>query len=60
MLCISMQGQSHVAQPTVNLGDISFLDGVAGPGFVFEEIGDIAHAGGSPTRRGTLFPLLVS
>ena len=26
--------QTHVAEPVVNLGDTSFLDGLAGPGVV--------------------------
>jgi len=37
--------QSHVGQPSVNLGDTTFLDGIAGPGWVVEEIGDGAHEG---------------
>jgi hypothetical protein len=41
----SLVAQSHVAEPVVNLGDTSFLDGLGGPGGVIEEIGDGAHEG---------------
>ena len=41
----SLVAQTHVAEPAVNLGDTSFLDGIGGPGGVIEEIGDGAHEG---------------
>ena len=42
---MSLVAQTHVAEPAVNLGDTSFLDGIGGPGGVIEEIGDGAHQG---------------
>jgi hypothetical protein len=35
--------QNHVPEQAVNLGDASFLDGVAGPGIVVQEIADGTH-----------------
>lgn len=40
-----VEAQSHVAEPVVNLGDTSFLDGIGGPGLLVEEIGDGSHSG---------------
>jgi hypothetical protein len=42
---VRMEAQSHVAEPAVNLGDTSFLDGIGGPGLLVEEIGDGSHSG---------------
>jgi hypothetical protein len=35
----------HPSEPTVNLGDTSFLDAMGGPGLLIEEIGDGSHDG---------------
>ena len=43
--CRLLQAQMHVAEPPVNLGDTSFLDGVAGPGVLVEQIADVNHDG---------------
>jgi hypothetical protein len=37
--------QFHPSEPPVNLGDTSFLDGVAGPGVLVQEIVDGYHGG---------------
>ena len=53
---ISLQGQSHVAEPAIDLGDTSFLDGVAGPGIVVEQIGDGTHDGRIANAEGNTVP----
>jgi hypothetical protein len=52
----SLVAQSHVAEPAVNLGDTSFLDGIAGPGVVIEEIVDGAHEGTVVDGSGNPIP----
>ncbi len=49
----SLVAQTHVAEPAVNLGDTSFLDGIGGPGVVIEAIGDGAHEGTVVNRSGS-------
>jgi hypothetical protein len=48
LLCDAAEAQVHVPEPSVNLGDTSFLDAVGGPGLLVEEIGDGYH-GGAPS-----------
>ena len=52
----SLVAQTHVSEPAVNLGDTSFLDGIAGPGVVVEEIGDEAHEGTVVDGSGNPIP----
>ena len=60
-LCgVSVQGQSHVAEPPVNLGDSSFLDGIGGPGFLTEEMIDMEHDGRITNSSGQTVPGSVS
>jgi len=44
--------QTHPAEPTVNLGDTSFLDALGGPGVLLEQIGDAYHSGLTTNGRG--------
>jgi hypothetical protein len=48
--------QTHVAEPALNLGDTSFLDGIAGPGFVLEQIADGGHDGRIADATGNSVP----
>jgi len=52
----SLVAQTHVAEPAVNLGDTSFLDGIGGPGVVMEVIGDGEHAGTVVDGGGSSIP----
>src|SRR3984885_13163151 len=52
----SLVAQTHVAEPAVNLGDTSFLDGIGGPGVVIEAIGDGARAGSVVDGTGRPIP----
>lgn len=42
--------QVHLPEPTVNLGDTSFLDALGGPGWLVEEIADGYHSNSSSTN----------
>lgn len=46
--------QVHLPEPTVNLGDTSFLDATGGPGLLVAEIGDECHSGDSAGLSGHL------
>lgn len=48
--------QVHVPEPAVNLGDTTFLDGLAGPGWVAETIGDAYQAGDIKDSFGASVP----
>jgi hypothetical protein len=40
-----MQGQSHVDEPSVNLGDSKFSRWIGGPDFLIEQMNDFKHDG---------------
>jgi hypothetical protein len=46
----------QVSLPSVNLGDTSFLDGIANPGWVVEEIGQGVHDNKTLNSSGNLLP----
>lgn len=46
----------HPQEPTVNLGETSFLDARGGPGFMCEEIGDGDHSGIVTDETGQAIP----
>ena len=56
----SLPGQTHVAEPALNLGDTSFLDAPALPGFVLEQIADGTRAGRIVDASGNTIPGAVN
>ena len=48
----AMHAQQHPPEPTVNLGDTSFLDAIGAPGVLLEEIGDASNSGGKADASG--------
>jgi len=52
----SARAQAHPPEPTVNLGDTSFLDAIGGPGLLLEEIGDASHSGKTVDGGGQPVP----
>lgn len=51
---LQVQAQMHPPEPTVNLGDTSFLDGIAGPGYMVEEIVEGDHSAGASGGKRSL------
>ena len=48
--------ETHVAEPALNLGDTSFLDAPAMPGYVLEQIADGEHNGRIVDATGATIP----
>ena len=46
----------HPAEPSVNLGETSFLDALGAPGVLIEEIGDASHSGVKVDGKGQAVP----
>ncbi len=53
---VHAQGPMHPAEPTVNLGDTSFLDAIGGPGVLVEEMVDGDHSGNATDGTGRPVP----
>lgn len=51
-----LHAQQHPPEPTVNLGDTSFLDALGAPGVLLEEIGDASHRGAKANGMGQAMP----
>jgi hypothetical protein len=54
LLCSVSRAQQQAALPAVNLGDTSFLDGIANPGWVVELIGQGVHDNKTLSNTGQL------
>ena len=52
----AMHGQQHPAEPSVNLGDTSFLDALGAPGVLLEQIGDASQSGAKVDGVGQAMP----
>ena len=53
---VQAQGPMHPSEPTVNLGDTSFLDAIGGPGVLVEEIVDGDRSGHVTDGTGHAIP----
>jgi len=53
---VQAQGPMHPSEPTVNLGDTSFLDAIGGPGVLVEEIADGDHSAHVTDGSGRTIP----
>ena len=51
-----LRAQMHPAEPSVNLGDTSFIDAVGGPGLLIEEIADGYRSGAVNNGDGRSMP----
>jgi hypothetical protein len=56
LLRSSLHAQAHVAEPAVNLGDTTFLDGIGAPGSLAEQIADGAYDGRVAGPNGATVP----
>ncbi len=52
----ALRAQQHPPEPTVNLGDTSFLDALGAPGVLLEQIGDASHSGSKIDGSGQVVP----
>ena len=52
----TVRAQQHPPQPSVNLGDTSFLDALGAPGALLEQIGDASRSGTKMDSMGRIVP----